>query len=227
MSAGKPSSEWTPAWVTEDEDPVGSTSAHPGGHTPGSDDDLRRAIVRRETTSSRAPAAVAAALLVGAVCLYFMFEALLKGIGQEPWIRSWEQWWIWFAALPQGTDAPLLGVAGALLFLLGLVFFLQAVLPGRRVRYLLPDARAVVIVDAQVLAASLARRARMEAGVNPDQVLVTVSRRVVRVQLRPTSGIPVNRESVEDAVRDELLRAEVEPRPDVSVTVAESGVIGQ
>lgn len=187
----------------------------------------RRSIIRRETTSSRAPAVILAALLVSMLCIYFMFEALLKAVGQPPWIRSWEQWGAWFAGLPAGLDPAVLGLGGLLVLLAGAALLLQGLLPGRQTKYLLPDARAVVIVDAQVLAASLARRARIQAGVTPDQVLVTVSRRLVEVRLRPTSGIPVDPEAVEQAVRAELRRTAVEPMPEVRVQTALSGVIGQ
>ena len=121
----------------------------------------------------------------------------------------------------------MLAAAGALIFLVGLFFFLAAVLPGRRARLNIPNERAAVVVDAEVLASSLARRARVAAGVAPEQVLVTIGRRLVDVQVRPTSGIPVNEAAVREAVEDELRLTAVDPVPEVHVIVAQSGVIGQ
>nr|WP_231713400.1 DUF6286 domain-containing protein [Arthrobacter sp. zg-Y769] len=114
-----------------------------------------------------------------------------------------------------------------MVFLAGLLFFLPAVLPGRRARYALPNPRAAVVVDGEVLAASLARCARMRADVTPQQVLVTVGRTLVEVQIRPTSGTPVDADAVRGAVEDELLLTKLDPQPAVRVRVAEAGVIGQ
>nr|WP_269436913.1 DUF6286 domain-containing protein [Arthrobacter gengyunqii] len=109
----------------------------------------------------------------------------------------------------------------------GLVLFLQAVLPGRRPRYALPNPRAAVVVDAEVLASSLARRARLTAGVTSEQVLVTVGRTRVDVRIRPTSGVPVDEDAVRNAVAEELELTGLEPRPEVRVQVSQMGVIGQ
>lgn len=183
-------------------------------------------ILRRETHASRAVAAVLAAGLVTVVAVYCLFEAALKAFGQEPWLLAPEQAWEWIRNLPAGLDPLALGAAGALIFLLGLYFFLNAVLPGRRSRHIIPNARAAVVVDNEVIASSLARRARAEAGVTPEQVLVTVSRRLVEVNVRPTSGIPVDEEAIAEAVEDELIRTPVKPLPDVKVKVSTEGVIG-
>jgi hypothetical protein len=90
-----------------------------------------------------------------------------------------------------------------------------------------PNGRAAVVVDAEILAATLARRARLAAGVGPEQVLVTVGRRLVEVAVRPTSGIPVDAEAVRRAVEEDLRGTIAEPFPTVKVSIAPSGVIGQ
>lgn len=184
-------------------------------------------VISRETHSSRAVPSTIAAILVILICLYVMLEAALKALGQEPWLRSPEGVAAWVGSLPGGVSPTVLAAAGALIFLGGLFFFLAAVLPGPKARLSIPNERAAVVVDAQVLASSLARRARVAAGVTPEQVLVTIGRRLVEVQVRPTSGIPVSGESVQAAVEDELRRTAVDPLPEVRVAVASSGVIGQ
>ena len=78
-------------------------------------------------------------------------------------------------ALPDGVPPLLLGVTGAVMAMAGLFFFLNAVLPGRRARHLLPDRRAAVVVDDEVIASALARRARLAANVTQEQVMVIVS----------------------------------------------------
>lgn len=188
---------------------------------------LTTEVIRRETHSSRAvPSTVLAGLLI-LVCLYVMLESALKALGQEPWLLSPEEAAAWVGTLPGGVAPAVLASAGALIFIVGLIFFLAALLPGRRARLSIPNERAAVVVDAEVLASSLARRARVAAGVTPEQVLVTVGRRLVEVQVRPTSGTPVSERSVREAVEDELNRTSVDPVPEVRVAVAESGVIGQ
>jgi hypothetical protein len=81
-------------------------------------------------------------------------------------------------------------------------------------------------VDDEVIASSLARRARLAANVTPEQVMVVVARRQVMVNVRPTSGVPVNQDSVLAAVRSEVDAMALEPSPEVRVNVATSGVIG-
>ncbi|WP_394251104.1 DUF6286 domain-containing protein [Arthrobacter pityocampae] len=184
-------------------------------------------LVRRELHSSRAAASVvtAAVLIVG--CLVLLFEAVLQAVGDEPFLLDLDAVAAWLGALPAGVPASLLGAGSVLLLVVGLLLVLLAVLPGRRARYAIPDGRAAVVVDAEVVASSLARRARIAAGVGAEQVLVTVGRTSVRVQVRPTSGIPVDADAVRTAVADDLHRSGVTPEPRIAVVVTDSGVIGQ
>ena len=189
--------------------------------------ELTRRIVRRETHSARTPAAVTAAALGILFFGYVLLEAVLQALGQPAWLIDPPTFGQWLADLPEDSDPLILGLSGGLILIAGLVFFLQAVLPGRRARYVLPNPRAAVVVDGEVLAASLARCARLQAGVTPQQVLVTVGRSTVDVQVRPTSGIPVDSEAIHAAVEDELLLTKLDPQPSVRVQVAPVGVIGQ
>ncbi|WP_309081368.1 hypothetical protein [Zhihengliuella sp.] len=187
----------------------------------------RQRIARRQLRSPRSFASIVAALVVAAICLYFMFEAAMKSIGQDIWIKSPGQWWDWFAGLPRGADPVLLPLASLLVLLLGLYFLLQGVLPGRKARRILPNDRAIVLVDHEVIAATLARRARTEANVSPEQVMVVVGHTMVDVNVRPTSGIRLRADAIQKAVEDELVRNLVDPLPKVSVRISESGVVGQ
>lgn len=190
-------------------------------------DDERRKLQSHELHSARSTASIIAAVLVTAVCLYFMFEAAMKSLGQEVWIRSPGEWGDWLTRLPESAN-PLVLAAGSLVVLaLGLFFLLHGVLPGRRARHAIPNDRAIVVIDDGVLAATLARRARTEAGVAPEQVVVIVSRNHVDVQLRPTSGIGIDAAAVHAAVLDELEANRIDPFPEVRVNVAETGVVGQ
>lgn len=185
-----------------------------------------RRILDRETRSSRAGVAGIAAVLVVALCGYGLLEAAVRAIGQPPWLIDPETAAERIIALPQGMPPLLLGVIGAVTAMVGLFFFLNAVLPGRRARHLLSDPRAGVVVDDEVIASALARRARLAANVTQEQVMVVVSQRQVTVNVRPTSGVPVSENAVLASVLEELREMGPAPMPEVRVSVATSGVIG-
>ncbi|MEC5179137.1 DUF6286 domain-containing protein [Arthrobacter sp. CG_A4] len=183
-------------------------------------------ILKRETRSSRAEASVIAAVLVIALCVYALLEAAVRAVGQPPWLVDPQTAADQIVALPGRVPPLLLGVAGAVLVMLGLFFFLNAVLPGRRARHLLWDRRAAVVVDDEVIASALARRARLATNVTQEQVTVIVSRQRVVVNVRPTSGIPLDEAAVLAAVQDELRGMGPSPMPEIRIVVASAGVIG-
>ena len=183
-------------------------------------------ILKRETHSSRAVVSVIAAALVMAVCAYALLETGVRAIGQPPWLVDPQTAAERVVALPAGIGPLLLVVTGAVIAMVGLFFFLNAVLPGRRARHLLPDRRAGVVVDDEVIAAALARRARLAANVSQEQVMVVVSRNRVMVNVRPTSGVPLRPDAVLDAVRAELQEMGPWPMPEVRIQVSTAGVVG-
>lgn len=186
-------------------------------------------ILRRETYSSRAAVSTAAAVLVIGLAAYGLLEAAVHAIGQPAWLIEPQVAAERLVALPAGISPLLLGAIGAVLAMSGLIFFLNGVLPGRRARHLLGgrDITApAVVVDDEVIASSLARRARLAANVTPEQVMVVVSQRQVLVNVRPTSGLSVDKDAVLAAVHSELAAMALDPAPEVHVNVAPSGVIG-
>ncbi|WP_104043264.1 DUF6286 domain-containing protein [Arthrobacter sp. ZGTC412] len=187
-------------------------------------------VLHRETHSSRAVVATAAAVLVIALAAYGLLEAAVHAFGQPAWLIEPQVAAERLVALPAGISPLLLGAIGAVLAMFGLVFFLNGVLPGRRARHLVRrsgDAGGpAVVVDDEVIASSLARRARLAANVTPEQVTVVVSQRQVVVSVRPTSGVPVDQDAVLKAVQSELNGMALDPPPEVQVNVAPSGVIG-
>ncbi|MHC6593803.1 hypothetical protein [Arthrobacter sp. C152] len=191
--------------------------------------DMRR-ILYRETHSSRAAVATAAAILVIVFAAYGVLEAGVHAVGQPAWLIEPQVAAQRIIDLPAGMPALLLAAIGAVLAMLGLIFLLNGILPGRRARHRLLGAQGeglpVVVVDDEVVASSLARRARLAANVTPEQVMVVVSQRQVLVNVRPTSGVPVNQDVVLAAVRDELDQMLLDPDPEVRVNVTPSGVIG-
>ncbi|MFF2346419.1 hypothetical protein [Pseudarthrobacter sp. NPDC058119] len=191
--------------------------------------DMRR-VVYRETHSGRAVVSVVAAVLVLVLAGYGVLESGVHAVGQPAWLVEPQVAAQRIVDLPAGMPPLLLAAIGAVLAMLGLIFLLNGILPGKRARHLLAGAAGeglpAVVVDDEVIASSLARRARLAANVTPDQVMVVVSQRQVLVNVRPTSGVPVNPDRVLEAVRDELDQMLLEPAPVPRVNVAPSGVIG-
>lgn len=183
-------------------------------------------IVKRETHTSRAVVSVIAAGLVMVVFGYALLETGVRAIGQPPWLVDPQTAAERVVALPAGIPPLLLGVTGAVIAMAGLFFFLNAVLPGRRARHLLPDRRAAVVVDDEVIAAALARRARLAANVAKEQVMVVVSRNRITVNVRPTSGVPLRPDAVLEAVRREVEEMGPWPMPEVRIQVSTAGVVG-
>lgn len=204
----------------------GGEGRRDGGNGP----DMRR-VAYRETHSTRAAVAIVAAVLVMALAAYGLLEAAVHAIGQPAWLIEPQVAAQRIVELPAGISPLLLGAIGAVLAMAGLVFLLSGILPGRRARHLLAGAGQAsggpaVVVDDEVIASSLARRARLAANVTPEQVMVVVSQRQVLVNVRPTSGVPVDGGTVLTAVQDELDQMGLEPSPEVRVNVTPTGVIG-
>lgn len=210
--------------VIERDNPADGHQGEAGADRDGSVDMQR--ILHRETHSSRAAAACIAAVLVIVLSLYALLESAVRAVGQPPWLIDPQTAAERIVALPNGIPPLLLGVIGAVVAAAGLFFFLSAVLPGRRARHLLDIPRVAVVVDDEVIASSLARRARLAANVTPEQVMVVVSQRQAIVNVRPTSGVPVSENAVREAVEDELRSMAPVPLPAVRIHLAGTGVIG-
>jgi hypothetical protein len=189
-----------------------------------------RRVVYRETHSPRAVVSVVAAALVLVLAAYGVLESGVHAVGQPAWLIEPQVAAQRIVDLPAGTSPLLLAAIGGVLAMVGLIFLLSGILPGKRARHLLAGGREeglpAVVVDDEVIASSLARRARLAANVTPEQVMVIVSQRQVLVNVRPTSGVPVDQDRVLEAVRDELDQMLLEPAPVPRVNVTPSGVIG-
>lgn len=186
---------------------------------------LERAL-RRESTSGRVLASAIVALVVTLLCVYALLESTLQAINQPAWIMDPESASRFVAGLPGDTDRGILGLLGLVIAVVGLGFLIVALRRGRSGRRALPGERIAVVVDDEVLASALARRARSAATVRPEQVTVVLSQGEAIVNVRPTSGIPVSAEAVLAAVEDELKRLRPRPYPLLRVRVAGTGVIG-
>ncbi len=184
---------------------------------------LTRRLIRRESFKSRSLAVSIAlgVLILGAA--YLGTEAVLELIGAAPLLLSISA----TTAAVLGDD-PLVwmlpAAAGALL--IGIILIVLALTPGSRRRHRLDSDRVALLVDDDVLAGAVSRRAAATARINRDQVSTSVSARAARVTVRPSSGFPVSQAEVQQSA-DELVTA-LAPKPPVRISVAVSsqGVVG-
>lgn len=167
-------------------------------------------MMRRETHSPRSLVAIVVAIALILVFAWLATEIVLELIGRPPLLGSPAEILHGTAAL---TSAPISWVVtgGAVLAAIGIVLVVLGLTPGRRSRHVLASARSVIVVDDEVIASGLARRAASAARISPDNVRVTLARRTVDVRLTPTSGVLVDRSAVLDAVAGELDSYDLEP----------------
>ena len=193
--------------------------------SPSQNQSIYRRIGRRETHSPRSLPAIVLAVLVILVLAWLGTEIVLALLGAPALLVAPFDM---FTSAVHLVDAPagIVATAGILVAVIGLVLMITAIAPGRRARHLLSSERTVVVVDNEVIASALARHASLAGGVDPDNATVSVTHRAAEVRLVPTSGIPVDRAAVDEAVDGQLasygLRPAVRPR----VRVAETGRIG-
>lgn len=188
--------------------------------------EFMKKVLRRETHSPRSALSVFVAIFITGASTYAMLEMMLAGLGQPTWLLNPISSAQWLAELPGNYSPLLLGAAGVLIALVGLIFLGQGLLPGRRARHVIANPRVAVVVDDEVVASALAKRARMAAGVTREQVMVVVSAKTVQVNVRPTSGIRLSEAEIQAAVETELAAMDLQPTLAVGVNVADSGVIG-
>ena len=122
---------------------------------------LRR-LARRELHSPRSTAAILLAVLLVLVALWIAVETVLALIGVRPLLVAPGEIPGAAASLPT-TQPVILGVAGALVLLLGVILIGIALGPGRRHRHLLSTGRVLAVVDDEVIASALAQRASTTA----------------------------------------------------------------
>ena len=182
-------------------------------------------IGRRELHSPRSAAAIAVAVVVILSCGWLGTEMVLLLLGQPALLATPAELAAGVASA-SNMSIPLLGAIAAGCALLGLVLLVVAVAPGRRARHLIDSERTVTVVDDEVIASAVARRAARVGGIDPDNTRVSVSRRLATVRLTPTSGRTVQRDAVQQAVRDQLHGLQLRPALETRVVVAAGGRVG-
>ena len=182
-------------------------------------------IGRRELHSPRSAAAIAVAILAILLCGWIGTEIVLMLLGQPALLAAPADLAAGVASAST-VPAPLLAAIAIGCAVLGLLLLIIAVAPGRRARHLIDSKRTVTVVDDEVIASALAGRAARVGGIDPDNTRVSISRRLATVHLVPTSGQPVQRDSVQQAVSDQLDGLHLRPTLQPRVVVALGGKVG-
>ncbi|MCP1411325.1 hypothetical protein [Paenarthrobacter sp. A20] len=190
-------------------------------------DRVIRRMIRRDTHSSRSIPSVVAASLLLITFLWLALESVLWLLKDQPLLASPAQLRKWLLDLPANTIPAGMTAAGVGLGILGLLIIGIAVGKGRRPRRALASDRTATVVDDDVIAAAVSSRTRLAAGLAPGQVTTTVGGRSVRVQVRPTSGVPLNLESIKTALDGELAAYALDRPVKHSVRVLNEGAVGQ
>lgn len=184
-----------------------------------------RRVLRREMYSPRSVLAIAVSVVVIVLCAYVGTEIILSILNQRALLAAPQDMLATLATLGSAPVALPIGIGSALM-IIGLLLVIAALKPGRRARHQLVASRAAVVADDEVIASALARHAARAANANPDNTIVSVSRRQAIVRLTPTSGTPVHSDAVANAVQEQLAAFELTAPVRSSVVIAPSGKVG-
>ncbi|SDG73007.1 DUF6286 domain-containing protein [Microbacterium pygmaeum] len=165
-----------------------------------------RRIVRRETHSPRTVAMFIAVILLILALVYVGVEIVLYLLAQPALLLGPGAALGWIVGLPTAQPAGLVILGGVVLAVLGLVFLVLGLGPGRLPKHEMSGDRRAVVVDNGVIASSLAQRISEETGIQRDDITVGVSHRTVDVTVRSGFGDPHEKEPIARVVDAELER---------------------
>ncbi|TQK18513.1 hypothetical protein FBY40_1000 [Microbacterium sp. SLBN-154] len=181
-------------------------------------------VVRRETHSPRTVAMFVAVILLILALIYLGVELVLSLLAQPALVAAPGVIAQWLVALPGDQPIPLVIVGGVIVAILGIVFVILAVTPGRLSKHELAfdGSERAVVVDNGVIAAAVAQKVSAESGVARDRVTVGVAHRTVDVTVRSDPGVELDRESVRRAAAEALDAYRLVPRVTVRARIAQA-----
>ncbi len=164
---------------------------------------LRR-VVRRESHSPRTVAMFVAVILLILALIYVGVEIVLSLLAQPALLLGPADAAAWLVGIPTATPPALVATGGAVVTLIGLIFVILAITPGRLPKHQMTWNDRAVLVDNGVLAASLAQHLSAETGLARNQITVGVAHRSVDVTVRPAGGEPIEQSRVRSVAEAEL-----------------------
>lgn len=164
---------------------------------------LRR-VIRRETHSPRTVAMFVAVILLILALAYIGLEIVLSLAAQPALLLGPAAAGGWLIGLPTAQPAGLVIAGRVVLALIGVIFIVLAITPGRLSKHVLDGGGRAVVVDNGVIASALAQHLAEETGLARDSITVGVGHRTVDVTVRPGIGIPLDKADVASAAEAEL-----------------------
>ena len=164
---------------------------------------LRR-VVRRETHSPRTVAMFVAVILLVLALAYIGLEIVLSLAAQPALLLGPAAAGGWLVGLPTAQPAGLVIAGSVVLALIGFIFVVLALTPGRLSKHTLESGDRAVVVDNGVIASALAQHLSEETGLARESITVGVGHRSVDVTVRPGVGIPLDKNEVQSAAEAEL-----------------------
>lgn len=164
---------------------------------------LRR-VIRRETHSPRTVAMFVAVILLILALAYIGLEIVLSLAAQPALLIGPAAAGGWLIGLPTAQPAGLVIAGSVVLALIGVIFIVLAITPGRLSKHVLDGGGRAVVVDNGVIASALAQHLAEETGLARDSITVGVGHRTVDVTVRPGIGIPLDKTDVAAAAEAEL-----------------------
>jgi len=164
---------------------------------------LRR-VIRRETHSPRTVAMFVAVILLILALAYIGLEIVLSLAAQPALLLGPAAAGGWLIGLPAAQPAGLVIAGSVVLALMGVIFIVLAITPGRLSKHVLDGGGRAVVVDNGVIASALAQHLAEETGLARDSITVGVGHRTVDVTVRPGIGIPLDKADVASAAEAEL-----------------------
>lgn len=171
---------------------------------------LRR-VVRRETHSPRTVAMFAALIILIAALVYVGIEITLRLLSQPALLLGPAAGFAWLVGLPTAQPVGLVVFGGVVIAVLGVVFIVLALTPGRLSKHEMQWDDRAVVVDNGVIASALAQHLSDETGLARDRITVGVAHRSVDVTVRPGAGVPLDRGRVLQLADAELARYRLVP----------------
>jgi hypothetical protein len=165
-------------------------------------------VMRRETHSPRTVAMIVAALVAIAVLVFVGIEIVLALLARPALVVAPADAAGLLGDVPFSSLAVGVGVG---LALVGLVFVVLALTPGRHAKHRMDlDGRATV-VDNGVIASALAQRVSDELGISREQITVGVAHRTVDVTVRPEAGLPLDKDLIRSVAVEEMASYRLTP----------------
>lgn len=184
-----------------------------------SDPALRR-VVRRETHSPRTVAMFTALLVLILALAYIGTEIVLRLLSQPALLLGPAQGFAFLVGLPTSQPSGIVIAVGAVIAVIGLVFVILAITPGRLSKHEMQWGERAVVVDNGVVAAALAQHVSDETGLPRDRITVGVAHRRVDVTVRPGAGVPLDQARLRQVVDREVAEYRLTPSVTARVRVA-------